>query len=104
MNHLNGISEKEYIYAINASWALYKRLQAAFPLRFKDYITDSSFKGRLSYNQNNDRWYLIRLSCNIDWSGLKPSKPVDIIKPNPEVKESSKASRLFVNRGYYALL
>jgi len=62
MSHLNGISEEQYIFGINSAWQLYKKLQHNFPERFKEYIADSKYKTRLSYNKNDDRWYLLKVS------------------------------------------
>ena len=78
MEHLNGISSEQYIYGINAAWQLYKKLQHNFPLRFRDYITDSSFKTRLSYNQNDDRWYMLKVQQYLTHnSSLITHKPND---------------------------
>ena len=41
MEHLNGISE-QYIYGINAAWALYKKLKYNFPEQFKHYVSNQN--------------------------------------------------------------
>ena len=61
MKHLSGITEQEYIIAINASWQLYKKIQYNFPDQFLMYVADTPLKKRLSFNTNLDRWFLIKV-------------------------------------------
>jgi len=62
MEHLNGISAEQYIYGVNAAWQLYKKLKYNFPDAFLMYVAESKWKYRLSYNKNDDRWYLLKVS------------------------------------------